>query len=555
MSINNWLQGICRKEIWDMAGYSSARNELADASGLIQLDANENPYTPYPSTNEFVNANRYPDPQPVSVLSRLAMIYGVSTDKVLVGRGMDEVIDLIIRVFCRPYQDSILITPPTFGYYKVAADISAVKVHEYRLREENAFAVTVKDIVDNVDNTTKIVFLCTPNNPTGNAIDLDTIEGIAKALPNTIIAVDEAYIEFADIDSAVKILDKYSNVLVMKTLSKAYAFAGVRVGTLIAHPEIIKLVQKVLPPYPLPEMCIRAINQALSPFGIDLADSRIKELKAERDRVYSYLTKIPEIKVYPSCANFILFKVDDASIWYKKFLSHGIVIRNRSKDIPNTLRVSIGKPAENDLVLKVFGIDAGKNQQNERKSLVVRKTNETEIMAQVNLDKISPIKISTKIGFFDHMLEQLAKHGGFSLDLQCNGDIHIDYHHTVEDVAIVLGQALHEALGDKKGINRYGFAIPMDEAKASVLIDLSGRGVLVYNVKYDTPLIGDFPVEMVEHFFLSLATHLKAAIHIEASGENAHHIVEGIFKACAKALSLAIQKNNTDSLPSTKGML
>ncbi len=555
MSINNWLYSIARKEIWDMAAYSSARSELADAIGLVQLDANENPYTPYPATPELANANRYPDPQPKSVLNRLAMIYGVNVNQILVGRGMDEIIDLIIRVFCKPYNDSILITPPTFGYYKVAADISAIKVYEYHLDEDKRFAITSEDIINNVDITTKIVFLCTPNNPTGNIVDLQVIEDVARNLPNTLIAVDEAYIEFANINSATCLLDKYPNILVMKTLSKAYAFAGVRVGTLIAHAEIIQLVKKILPPYPLAEPCIRVINQMLSPFGLDLTNSRIKELKLERDRVYKHLIKLPFIKVYPSESNFILVKFDDASKWYKKFLNNGIVVRNRSKDIPNTLRISIGTPEQNNLVLKTFGIDIATKNIQERRSLVVRKTNETEIIAQVNLDKFSPIKIHTKIGFFDHMLEQLAKHGGFSLELKCDGDTHIDYHHTVEDVAIVLGEALCNALGDKKGINRYGYSIPMDESKAEVLIDLSGRGILVYKVHYTTPMVGDFPVEMVEHFFLSLATHLKAAIHIEASGYNTHHIIEGIFKAFAKALGLAIQKSNNDILPSTKGML
>ena len=152
------------------------------------------------------------------------------------------------------------------------------------------------------------------------------------------------------------------------------------------------------------------------------------------------------------------------------------------------------------------------------------------------------------------MLEQLARHGGFSLKLMATGDTHIDYHHTVEDVAIVLGQCLHKALGDKKGIQRYGFTVPMDEALATASIDLSGRGVLVLDAEFKTPMIGDFPVEMVHHFFLSLAHELKAAVHLKVTGENSHHMVEGMFKAFAKAFNQAISING-DAIPSTKGML
>lgn len=550
-----WLEKITRPEIWAMAGYSSARSEMSDFAGMIQLDANENPFIPYPGSKDVAKVNRYPDPQPHVLLSRLAAIYSVRPNQVLVGRGMDEVIDLLVRVFCIPYQDSIVITPPTFGYYQVAADISATKVKKIHLLEENNFALDEDKLIQSCDATTKIVFICTPNNPTGNVIPLPTIEKIVQSLPNIIIAVDEAYLEFADAPSATTIMDKYQNLIVMKTLSKAYAFAGVRVGTLIASNDIIQLVAKILPPYPLPEPCISLTMQALSPFGLELAHKRISLIKTERDRMYNHMTTLKDIHVFPSQGNFILFKVEDASKTYKHFLAKGIIIRNRSKDIANTLRVSVGKPDENNLVLAALGIDIGEPVKNSRQAVVVRKTNETDIMVQVDLDKLAPIKISTGIGFFDHMLEQLAKHGGFSLQISAKGDTHIDYHHTVEDVAIVIGQALKQALGDKRGIQRYGFVLPMDEACAFATIDLSGRGVLVLEAEFPTPLIGDFPVEMVEHFFLSFAHQLEAAVHLSVKGKNSHHMVEGLFKACAKALGQAIAQSNNDSLPSTKGLL
>ena len=550
--MSNWLETMTRPEIWAMKGYSSARSEMSDFTGMIQLDANENPYLPYPMSKEVHQLNRYPEPQPKAVVSRLAAIYGVHKDQVLVARGMDEVMDLLVRVFCIPYKDSVLYTPPTYGYYQVAADISGVGV--VRVNLDDDFTLDPDKLINAGQGMVKIVFLCTPNNPTGNIIELDVIEKIAQDMPNSIIAVDEAYMEFADAPSAVSLLSKYPNLVVMKTLSKAYAFAGVRVGTLLASPQIIKLISKVIAPYPIPVPSVNLILQALSPFGLEVANNNIATIKSERERMYQELSKVTGITVFKSQANYLLIKVSGASSVYQHFLSRGIIIRNRSRDIPNTIRISIGTPSENNLVLRAFGVEIKEYLLAHRTATIVRKTNETDILVRVNLDKKEPIKIATGIGFFDHMLEQLAKHGGFSLELSATGDTHIDYHHTVEDVAISLGQALKAALGDKRGINRYGFVLPMDEANASASIDLSGRGVLVFNADFPTPLIGDFPVELVEHFFLSFSDKLEAAIHLSATGENAHHMVEGLFKACAKALNQAI-KETSDDIPSTKGSI
>lgn len=552
-----WLQQIVRPEIWNMVGYSSARTEMPSvAADLIHLDANENPYLPYLSTKLGIESrvNRYPHPQPEAVLSRLAAIYQVRPEQLLVGRGMDEIMDLLVRVFCVPYQDKIIITPPTYGYYEVVAEIAGVRVNKVELNIANGFGLDVQAVIGLADKNTKIIFLCTPNNPTGSIVPLQDIEQVAKNLPNTIIAIDEAYIEFTDIPSATALLDKYQNIVVMRTLSKAYACAGVRAGTLIAATDIINIARKVLAPYPIPGPIAKLILEAISPFGLELAHAQIELLKTERDRVFKYLCALPGVQVYPSHANFLLFKIDSAGTIYKNLLAKGIILRNRERDMKDTLRFTIGTRAENDLVLRALGVKLDMVKPSERRTVFNRKTNETEILAIINLDTTTPIKISTGISFFDHMLEQLAKHGGFSLELLVKGDIHIDYHHTVEDVAIVLGNALKQALGDKCGINRYGFVLPMDEACAFATLDLSGRGVLVYAAEFKTPLIGDFPVELVEHFFLSLADQLEAAIHLKVTGSNAHHMVEGLFKAFARALNQAITITH-DKLPTTKGVL
>jgi imidazoleglycerol-phosphate dehydratase/histidinol-phosphatase len=190
----------------------------------------------------------------------------------------------------------------------------------------------------------------------------------------------------------------------------------------------------------------------------------------------------------------------------------------------------------------------------DRTAIVERNTNETRIRAAVNLDQATQASIDTGIGFYDHMLEQIAKHGGFSLDLKCEGDLDVDEHHTVEDTAICLGTALREALGNKVGIGRYGFLLPMDESEAKVSLDLSGRAAFRFSAAFPRTAVGELPTEMVEHFFRSLAESLGAALHIEVSGENTHHMIEACFKAVGRALRQAIRQEGTD-LPSTKGTL
>jgi imidazoleglycerol-phosphate dehydratase/histidinol-phosphatase len=189
-----------------------------------------------------------------------------------------------------------------------------------------------------------------------------------------------------------------------------------------------------------------------------------------------------------------------------------------------------------------------------RTATVVRKTRETDIRVRVNLDRTAPVAIATGIGFYDHMLEQVARHGGFALELTCVGDLQIDEHHTVEDCALALGQALREALGDKVGIARFGFVLPMDEARAQVAIDLSGRAYAVFEGKFGRESVGGLPTELVPHFFRSLADALGAAVHVQVQGDNSHHMVEACFKATGRALRQAVRIEGTE-LPSSKGVL
>ncbi|MDJ0814023.1 MAG: bifunctional histidinol-phosphatase/imidazoleglycerol-phosphate dehydratase HisB [Woeseiaceae bacterium] len=234
-------------------------------------------------------------------------------------------------------------------------------------------------------------------------------------------------------------------------------------------------------------------------------------------------------------------------------LGNSAVIGDRDTDIElaerigvQGLRISDGGPGWPDIVRRLCYA--------ERQARVERKTKETTIVARVNLDCADPVTIRTGIGFYDHMLEQIARHGGFSLALECDGDLHVDDHHTIEDTAICLGEVLRTALGNKRGVGRYGFVVPMDESEARASVDLSGRGNVVFTGEFPRDSVGGLATEMVKHFFGTLADALGAAIHVDVRGENTHHMVEACFKSVGRCLRDAIRRSGTD-MPSTKGML
>jgi len=401
----------------------------------------------------------------------------------------------------------------------------------------------------------KMVFLCSPNNPTGNSLTRDAILDVCASLPETLIVVDEAYIEFSKQESLTDHIGKVRNLVVLRTLSKAYALAGVRGGALIADPSVIELLLKVLPPYPIARPVESAILNALAPSAMAVHAQRLEEALTERARLAEGLEKSEFVEtVYPSDANFLLLEVNDADALFAKLRQFNVKIRDY-RSTTGRVRVSVGSPEENTIALQAFGV-IDTTDRTDRIGEMFRKTNETDISVRVNLDDPSQTTIQTGIGFYDHMLEQISKHGGMGLTLSCEGDLHIDAHHTVEDTALAFGSALKQALGDKAGIGRYGYVIPMDETQAQVAIDLSGRPAAVFKGEFPTDHVGNFPVEMCPHFFESLAQTLGAAIHIDVKGDNSHHMIEACFKGVGRALrpALGIVGSSTE-IPSTKGTL
>lgn len=574
MPVNKNL-ALARREIRALQPYQHADW----APQLERMHANEMPWRAAGDVST-PGLNRYPEPQPRALLAHLANLYGVVPAQVLLGRGSDEGIDLLVRAFCRAGQDSILICPPTFGMYKVSACIQGAGVLEVPLRRERGFALEAEAVLAAWHEGVKLVFVCTPNNPTGNAVAHRTIETLCTNLDGkALVVVDEAYVEFAqpaaiasdaatappNAASATRLLERHSNLVVLRTLSKAYALAGTRCGALIAHPDIVALLARIITPYALPAQTIDAALSYTDGRHRDEAARRIASIVKERTRLGEQLARLPQIcKVWPSEANFLLVDCEDAAAVLDIATSAGLIIRD-TRSMPalgESLRISIGTAQQNDRLLRALaragGLDPDlferRSEPEHRRASVRRTTKETAITIELDLDREGATQVHTGLGFFDHMLEQVARHGGFSLQLHCQGDLHIDEHHTIEDCALALGQALKAALGDKRGIHRYGFVLPMDEALAQVAIDLSGRAYCVFEGHFGRDQVGQLPTELVPHFFRSLAEALGAAINIKVEGDNTHHMIEACFKGLGRTLRQAIRITDTQ-LPSTKGLL
>ena len=546
--MNDWPNNIARKSIVEFAAYSAR----GGTTGALHLDANESPYAP-PPVRGAKGYNRYPEQQPTALRQRLADLYSTTTERVMVGRGADEAIEVLLRTFCEAERDEVMICSPTFGYYKTCAQIQGAGIIDVPL--DKNYQWDTKAIIKAADKAAslKLIFLCTPNNPTGTIIKDDLVEQLCQRFPKSLIVIDEAYQEFSSAPSYTPKTQDYQNLVVLRTLSKAYALAGVRGGVAIADPRVIELMLKVLPPYPIARPVEDAIITALSPAAMSTHAARLTEWLSERERMFEALKTSPFIeKVYPSDANFLLIDVQDDEVLMKELSKRQVKIRDYRK-MTGHMRISIGSPEENTIALKAFGVSV-EEKRADRIGETHRKTKETDISVRVNLDDPARIKIDTGIGFYDHMLESLAKHSGIGLVLTCKGDLEIDAHHTVEDCALALGTALKQALGDKAGIGRFGFVMPMDETQARVAVDLSGRPAMTFKGEFPTDHVGEFPAEMCPHVFESLAQTLGAAIQIEVEGENTHHMIEASFKGVARALRPAFARSGTD-IASTKGVI
>jgi histidinol-phosphate aminotransferase/imidazoleglycerol-phosphate dehydratase/histidinol-phosphatase len=554
--MSSLAQRLARPEILELKPLDiAAAANAAFVTDAIKLDANENPYPPLSDGSLAATINRYPEPQPQRLRASMAAVYGVEPQELMITRGADDAIDVLVRAFCRPGVDAIAITAPTFTAYEHFARLQGARVVEAPLNADFDFDADEYVAAIASEANVKLAFICSPNNPTGNEVDPVLVLGVADALPETIIVLDEAYLEFSSTPSLAAEAVRRPNLVVLKTLSKAFGLAGARIGCAIGDPELITIASRALPPYPLPSPSVEAAMAALAPARRAIHQERIERIKAERERLAGLLKSSPIVKsVRSGGGNFLFLQVDDAEALGAKLRSLGIRVRFRPNAAPGGVRLTIGTEAENAAALAALGVACA--MQPVRRAEAVRDTKETKIAVAVDLDKASPRQVQTGVPFYDHMLDQVAAHGGFSLVLSCDGDLEIDAHHSIEDCAIALGSALSQALGERRGIGRFGFALPMDEAKAEVLIDLAGRPFSRFEGAFEASHIGAYPTEMTKHVFRSLADSMRSAIHVRVEGDNDHHKTEACFKAFGRALRQAIRPEVVgDAMPSTKGVL
>ncbi len=335
------INQLVRENVVRLTPYSSARDEFNGSSGIF-MDANENP---------FGNLNRYPDPYQKELKRAVSKLKGIPEEKIFLGNGSDEIIDLCFRIFCNPGTDKALTFPPTYGMYEVSASVNDIKVLKVPLNEN--FQIDLPKTEPSLnDKNLKLIFICSPNNPTGNSMNISDVEYLLSKF-NGMIVIDEAYIDFSDKPSFTSLSERYDNLIVMQTFSKAFGLAAVRVGIAIADPVVVHYFNKVKPPYNISTVNQKAVLKKLE--REDEYRDQVQIIKLERARLADTLKKtgIAE-KIYPSDANFLLVRVKDANYLYNSLIKRNIIVRNRSSAVENCIRITVGKPAENNKLINAL---------------------------------------------------------------------------------------------------------------------------------------------------------------------------------------------------------
>jgi histidinol-phosphate/aromatic aminotransferase/cobyric acid decarboxylase-like protein/imidazoleglycerol phosphate dehydratase HisB len=491
---------------WAPSTEELARRAGLDPAFIVRFDGNVPPL-PLPSSrpaavaSELSRVNEYPHGGYPRIHEAIAEYAGVEPENVVLGAGADDLLMLTARAFAGAGDTVAVPQSPTYPLFRISTQLAGADVG---------------------DESPVLTFFCRPGNPTGS------LEPIPAARP---LVVDEAYFEYADDPGAVGLIDE--GVIVVRTFSKLFALAGARIGYALASRETAAELYARQAPAQVSTLSVALALAALA------SPPDVAPVIEERERLARELRGLG-YEPAPSRANFVYVPLDDPASVGDTLLAAGCVVRVFAEGI----RISVRDREDDDVLLAAL---AGERPASPRRARHVRATTETTLRLRLALDGASRVRVGTGAGLYDHFLEQLAFHAGFDLVLEGSGDVETGEHHTAEDSAILLGEALDQALGDRRGIARYGDAVVvMDDARASAAVDLGGRRHTSIRLEHDPGL--------AQHMLASFADNARLALHVESTGDDAHHVAEAAFKATGRALRAALRRDG-DVLPSTKGVM
>ena len=509
--------------VWSASPEEVAARYGVPAACVLKFDQNTPPLAGVPQiplAESMARLNEYPEGSYRELREAAASYVGLSPEHVIVGAGADDLILLLAQVFLGPGTQAS-IESPTYALYQIATEVGGAEVVEGRA-------------------TADLHWCCNPNNPTGEWVEAEELVELARTQSDAIVVVDEAYIEFGA-RTCVPWVDELPNLVVVRTMSKAFGFAGLRVGYGLAHPETAALLTERRAPGPIS-------GPAAGIAAAALREPRLLELEdtlAERERVRTALLAAG-FDCPPSAGNFVAVRSDEPLA--ERLEQQGLVVRA----FDGGIRITLRGLSDNDVLLRALGAEVGAPSAR-RVTTVLRTTTETALRLTLALDGSGRTRIATGIGFLDHLLTLLAFHAGFDLELLAGGDLEVDEHHTVEDVVAALGTALAQALGSREAVARYGSAtVPMDEARALAAVDLVRRPHAEISLGFGGERVGGLALTLLPHALERFAMEAGCTVHVESSGVDDHHVAEAAFKALGQALRQAVAPGGA-GIRSTKG--
>ncbi len=510
--------------VWAPSSKTVAERHGLRPEQVLRFDQNTPPVPGVPQiplAESFARLNEYPDGTYRELREAAAEYVGIGSEgwqQIVVGAGADDLILLCARTFlCEGRRAAI--TPPTYVCYREASQLAGAAVGEE---------------IEDAD----LIWRCNPNSPSGQAIAAAELVTLARSVPQTPVVVDEAYVEFGG-ESVVPFLADAPNLIVLRTMSKAFGFASLRVGYAVAAPDVAAVLEERRAPAPIAGPAARIAAAALRDprLGID-------ETIVERERVRGALVAAG-FDAPPTATNFVLVRSEQALA--TELEAKGLVVRA----VPGGIRITPRGATDNNVFLRALGIDVETSPG--RSATVVRTTTETALRITLDIDGSSRVRVATGIGFLDHLLTLLAFHAGFDVEALAGGDLDADDHHLVEDVLASLGDALTQALGTRAGVTRYGSAtVPMDEARATAAVDLVRRPHAEIDLAFTGDRVGGLALTLLPHALERFAMQAGCTVHVESAGRDDHHVAEAAFKALGRALREACTPD-VAGIRSTKG--